>query len=107
MFLFEFTDPDPILVKLVATTSQLKSDIDNGREKPNWTVDELLSYYNDNGIVIGRDSLYDMVKNPPLNKTIANIQGDQVIFVGKEPPKPNEPSEDEKIVQQMAQNAMK
>jgi len=107
MLLFEITEPDPIVVKLVATTSQLKSDIDNGEVKPNWTVDELLRYYNDNGLVLSRDDLYDMIKNPPLNKTIANIQGNDVIFVGKEPPKPNEPSEDEKIVQQMAQNAMK
>ena len=106
MRLFEF-DASPLLVRLVATTSQLKSDIDAGQEKSNWTTQELLKYYRDNDIIIDKNDLYDMIKNPPLNKYIENIQGDNVVFKGQA--QGNEPGADEgqKIVNQMAHNAMK
>jgi hypothetical protein len=106
MKLFEL-DASPLLVRLVASTSQLKSEIDAGQEKPNWTTPELLKYYRDNDIIIDKIDLYDMIKNPPLNKYIENIQGDNVVFKGQA--QGNEPGADEssKIVNQMAHNAMK
>jgi len=106
MKLFEF-DASPLLVRLVASTSQLKSQIDAGQEKPNWTVPELLKYYRDNDIIVDKSDLYDMIKEAPLNKYIANIQGDNVVFKGQA--MGNEPGADEsqKIVNQMAHNAMK
>jgi hypothetical protein len=106
MKLFEL-DTSPLLVRLVATTSQLKSEIDAGQQKANWTTPELLKYYRDNDIIIDKNDLYDMIKNPPLNKYIANIQGDNVVFKGQA--MGNEPGADEssKIVNQMAHNAMK
>jgi len=105
MRLYEF-DGSPLLVRLVATTSQLKSEIDSGEVHSDWTVPELLQYYRDNGIVIDKSDLYDMITKAPLNKSIANIQGDNVIFKGKEPAPEAEPDENQKIVAQMAQNAM-
>jgi FMN-dependent NADH-azoreductase len=95
------------LVSLVASTSQLKSDIDAGQEKSDWTVPELLQYYRDNDIIIDKSDLYNMIKNPPLNKYISNIQGDNVVFKGQE--QGSEPGADEssKIVNQMAHKAMK
>lgn len=106
MRLFEF-DTSPLLVSIVAATSQLKTEIDAGTEKPNWTLPELLQYYKDNDIIVDKSDLYDLVKNPPLNKFIANIQGDNVVFKGQA--MGNEPGADEgsKIVNQMAHNAMK
>ena len=106
MKLFEL-DASPLLVRLVASTSQLKSEIDAGQEKPNWTTPELLKYYRDNDIIIDKNDLYDMIKNPPLNKYISNIQGDNVVFKGQA--MGNEPGADEssKIVNQMAHSAMK
>jgi hypothetical protein len=106
MRLFEFAG-SPLLVKLVATTSQLKSEIDSGKTHSDWTVPELLQYYRDNDIVIDKSDLYTMIKKPPLNQSIENIQGDNVIFKGQTPEQEAGPDENQKIVQQMAQSAMK
>ena len=50
MFLFELDSPDPFVVKLVAITNQLKSGMDSGTEKTDWTTDEFLEYLQANGI---------------------------------------------------------
>jgi len=107
MRLFELDGPDPLAVKLVTVMSQLKAGIDDGYEKSNWTVDELLSYLKDNEIILDKSDLYDMIKNPPLNKTIENIQGDKVIFKGQSSMDgPTDPNKNKEVVKQMAQNAM-
>jgi hypothetical protein len=106
MRLFEFAG-SPLLVKLVATTSQLKSEIDSGKTHSDWTVPELLQYYRDNDIVIDKSDLYTMIKKPPLDQSIENIQGDNIIFKGQTPEQEAGPDENQKIVQQMAQSAMK
>jgi hypothetical protein len=106
MRLFEFAG-SPLLVKLVATTSQLKSEIDSGKTHSDWTVPELLQYYRDNDIVIDKSDLYTMIKKPPLDQSIENIQGDNVIFKGQTPEQEAGPDENQKIVQKMAQSAMK
>lgn len=105
MRLYEF-EGSPLLVRLVASTSQLKSEIDSGEVHSDWTVPELLQYYRDNDIVIDKSDLYDMIKKAPLNKSIANIQGENVIFKGQTPEQELEPDENKKVVAQMAKNAM-
>ena len=107
MRLFELSNPNPLLVRLVAVTSQLSSDIDSGVEHSDWTVDELLDYYKSNDIILAKDDLYDMIKKPPLKNKISNIQGDKVIFKGQETPVEPEEEESKKVVKQMAQKAMK
>ena len=107
MRLFELSNPNPLLVRLVAVTSQLTSDIDSGVEHSDWTVDELLNYYKDNDIILAKEDLYDMIKKPPLKNKISNIQGDNVIFKGQETPVEPEEEESKKVVKQMAQKAMK
>ena len=107
MRLFELSNPNPLLVRLVAVTSQLTSDIDSGVEHSDWTVDELLQYYKDNDIILAKDDLYNMIKNPPLKNKISNIQGDKVIFKGQETPVKPEEEESKKVVKQMAHKAMK
>jgi hypothetical protein len=47
-----------------------------------------------------------MIKNPPLNQSIENIQGENVIFKGQTPEQELEPDENKKVVAQMAKNAM-
>ena len=107
MRLFELSNPNPLLVRLVAVTSQLSSDIDSGVEHSDWTVDELLDYYKSNDIILAKDDLYDMIKKPPLKNKISNIQGDKVIFKGQETPVEPEEEESKKVVKQMAQKAIK
>ena len=107
MRLFELSNPNPLLVRLVAVTSQLTSEIDSGDQHSDWTVDELLNYYKDNDIILAKEDLYNMIKKPPLKNNISNIQGDKVIFKGQETPVEPEEEESKKVVKQMAQKAMK
>jgi len=107
MFLFELSNPNPLLVRLVAVTSQLTSDIDSGDQHPDWTVDELLNYYKDNNIIIDKSDLYDMIQKPPLKNKISNIQGDKVIFKGQEPLVEPDEEESKKVVNKMAHDALK
>jgi hypothetical protein len=107
MRLFELSNPNPLLVRLVAVTSQLTSDIDSGVEHSDWTVDELLNYYKDNDIILAKEDLYDMIKKPPLKNKISNIQGDKVIFKGQETPVEPDEDENKKVIDQMAHKAMK
>jgi len=106
MRLFEF-DANPLLVSLVASTNQLMHEIERGKTKPDWTVDDLLHYYKDNDIIIDKSDLYNMIKQPPLNKYITNIQGDNVVFKGQQEAGEEKPDEKKNVVKQMAKKAMK
>jgi hypothetical protein len=107
MRLFELSNPNPLLVRLVAVTSQLTSEIDSGDQHSDWTVDELLQYYKDNDIILAKQDLYDMIKKPPLKNKIDNIQGDKVIFKGQDSPVEPEEEDSKKVIDQMAHKAMK
>jgi hypothetical protein len=111
MLLFEFTSPNPLLINLVAVIGQLKSEIDSGQENPEWTVDELLQHLKNSNVIVDKEDLYDMIKNPPLNHSIENIQGDRVIFRGQGSidgdAGAHDAEQSKKIVAQMAHNAAK
>ena len=47
-----------------------------------------------------------MIKSPPLNNVIDNIQVDKVIFKGKAAPDVPDTDKNQEIVKQMAQQAM-
>jgi len=108
MFLFELDGPDPLSAKLIVAINQLKSDVENGQIDPNnYSTEQFLSYLQEYDIVLDITDLYDMIKNPPLNTVIKNIQGDSVIFKGHdETPKNPDQSQSQQVVQQMAQSAM-
>jgi len=109
MFLFELDGPDPLSAKLIVAINQLKSDMDNGQIDPNnYSTDQFLSYLQDYDIVLDVTDLYDMIKNPPLNTVIKNIQGDSVIFKGHDDTSVNpDETQSQQVVGQMAQSAMK
>ena len=107
MLLYELDIPEPLLVKLVAVSGQLKSEIDQGKQKQDWTVGELLSYYKANGLIIDRSDLFDLIKNPPLDKLISNIKGNLVIFKGQKDDETMPQDDSQKVVKQMAKDAMK
>jgi len=109
MFLFELDGPGPLSAKLIVAVNQLKSDVDNGEVDPNnYSTEQFLSYLQEYDIVLDITDLYDMIKNPPLNTLIANIQGDKVVFKGQEeiPTNPDQ-TQSQQVVGQMAQSAMK
>ena len=97
-----------MITKLVAIADQLKSDLEKGEADPNMSVPDFLQYLKKYDIIYDKTDLYDMIKNPPLNGLITNIQGDNVIFKGKGEAETNsDQSQSQKVVGQMAQSAMK
>lgn len=109
MFLFELDGADPLSTKLIVLTNQLKADIESGKIDPSsYTTDEFLQYLQDSGdIVLDVSDLYDMIKNPPLNTVISNIQGDKIVFKGHDDTQaPPDQTQSQQVVGQMAQNAM-
>jgi len=107
MRLFEFSGKDPIFSKLVVLSNQLKSDVDSGKIKDEWTTDNLLDFLSKNGINVGEPDIFDMVKKPPLSKVISNINNDVVTFKGQQQPEAPTPDQSQEVVKQMAQSAMK
>ena len=110
MLLFEFTEQDPKLTDLVAAVGQLKSSIDAGKKKPEWTVDELIKYLKDVQPTLNFDKefLLNASAKPPLNQFIENIQGDNIIFKGQGAENGAGTADDDqnkKIVKQMAARA--
>lgn len=105
MRLFEFDGPDPLLTKIVTVSDQLKSLVDKGSAK-DWTLDQLISYFQKYDVSLDKKDMYNMIKKPPLKDVIANIQGDKVIFKGDESVEASPDTDDnQNIVKSMADKA--
>jgi hypothetical protein len=109
MRLFEFDDDNVTTAKLVALSNQLKTDLDDGNIGDDYTVDQLLDYFQHYDVILDVNDLYNMIKVPPLKDLIKNIQGDRVVFKGqKEDTVTKGPTPDnDKTVANMAKHAMK
>lgn len=109
MRLFELEADPGLATKLVAVTDQLKTDLDNGKLNFGMTTDQLLDYFQDYDIILDVTDLYNMIQVPPLKQVVKNIQGDKVVFKGQtdDSDNPDQKSEQEKTVAQMAKKAMK
>lgn len=112
MLLFEFdaSQEATLVPTIVALTNQLQQEIDDGEIDPNnYTVDDLLDYFQQYDVILDVDNLYDMLQVPPLKDVVTNIQGDKVVFKGYDTKnvldKPE--GDDKKTVAQMAKRAMK
>lgn len=115
MYLFEFDQNSADITKIVALANQLKDGADSGEIDPdNYTVEELLNYFQDYDVILDKSDLYNMIKTDPLKSVISNINDDKIEFKGHEKaPEPeqktDEKPEDEnkKTVAKMAKSAMK
>lgn len=109
MRLFELDDTKSMATTIVAISNQLKSGLDSNKiDRKNYTLDKLLSYFYDYGIIIGKDDLFSMIKKDPLKQVISNIQGQKVVFTGHEEEKVSaKPEKDKETVKKMAHKAMK
>jgi hypothetical protein len=106
MLLCEFGDDDPLRIKLVAVTSQLKARIKDSNTTKPMSTDTLLSLLKDNDIIIDKSDIYDMIKKEPLQNIIDDIKGNDVIFKGQRAAaKVMEPDQAEDIVSKMAKRA--
>lgn len=111
MYLFEFDQNSVIISKIVALTNQLKQEIEDGKvDADNYTVDQLLDYFQLYDVILDVNDLYNMIKVPPLKSLITNIQGDKVVFqgyAGKDNSKGAPPVDNQKVVANMAKRANK
>lgn len=111
MFLYEFDQDSVVISKIVALINQIKQDIDHRHIDPeNYTVDQLLSYFQKYDVILDVNDLYSMIKVPPLKELIDNIQGDKVVFKGfkgEENSIDAPPQDNKKTVAQMAKRASK
>ncbi len=112
MFIYEFVDFDTTnSAELVSLTAQLKQSLEDGEIGDNFTVDELLDYFQNYDIILDIHDLYNMIKEPPLNTLIKNIEGDRVEFVDENEPENDEFAKDQEdkknTVKQMADRATK
>jgi hypothetical protein len=107
MRLFEFQLDDPLRIKLVAATNQLKSRMEDTANNEPMSTDAFLSLLrNKYDITIDKSDLFDMVKKDPMKNIIDNINGNEIIFKGQ---RSNElgvsPDEAEQTVAKMAHRA--
>lgn len=110
MLLIEFDQSGAMVSKIVALTNQLQADLDDGKIGDDFTVDQLLDYFQNYDVILDVNDLYNMIKVPPLKTVIKNIQGDKVVFVGQDEMNPEydaPESDDKKTVAQMAKRALK
>ena len=109
MRLYEFAGKDPIITKLIVLADQIRSDLDSNEIQGDWTLEQLLNFLAANHVYVDEPDIYDMVKKPPLNKVISNIENDVVTFKGLDQPELPAPdkNQSQQVVQQMAKNAMK
>lgn len=107
MRLFEFDGSNVENNTLIAIINQLQQDLDAGEIK-DFTVDDLLNYFQLYDIILDVNDLYNMITVPPLKNIISNIEGDKVVFKGQDSPdSPDMPADkDKKTVEKMAKRAM-
>ena len=111
MRLFELFDQDKATVNTIGILiSRLKDKVDQGHiDTTEYTVNDLLNYFQTEGITLDKDDLLAMLKLDPLKTLIKDIKGDKVEFVGQGAADALNAPEDEqeKVVAKMAKSAMK
>ena len=109
MRLFEFQLDDPLRVKLVAASNQLKSKMEEANADEPMSTNAFLSLLRDKyDITIDKSDIYDMIKKDPLRNIIDSIEDDKIIFKGMKQSKPEVPNDkSEQTVAKMARRAMK
>ena len=107
MRLYEFDENSATVSKIVALTNQLEQDLEDGEIPTEYSLDDLIDYFREYDVILDAEDLFNMIKQPPLNALIQNIQGDKVVFKGQSTTATPPEDENQKVVSQMAKNAMK
>lgn len=111
MRLYEFVDPEDDNARaasIIAIANQLKQHVDQGKiDADDFSLDQLLDYFQKSDIILDPQDLYSMIQKPLLKGVISNIQGDKVIFKGKEvDASPQQQDQNQKTVSNMAKSAL-
>lgn len=112
MRLYEFVDPEDDNARaasIIAVANQLKQHVDQGKiNADDFSLDQLLDYFQKNDIILDPQDLYSMIQKPLLKGVISNIQGNKVVFKGKEEvnTSPQQQDQQQKTVASMAKSAL-
>lgn len=107
--LLESEGIDDFKLSISAIVNQIASRVkDTGANQP-VNIDVLVDALNSEGYHITAEQLRDMYDSPPLNNSIANIEGDDVIFKGQraETSDAVKPDQSTSTLEKMAKRAAK
>jgi hypothetical protein len=110
MRLYEFDDIESTKAKFMIVADALKNKLKKN-ELDTWSVDHLIDYLGKNDIPVDRADIIKLMKVEPLKDLISNIQGNRVVWKGKEPKpvnisQPDQKNKDTNVVKSMAKKAM-
>lgn len=110
MYLYEFTN-NYLAANIITAIDSLKQKIHNGEITKNFTMDELLDYFENFDIELNPNDLYTMSEVPPLKSLVHPISGKEVRFKGlPQDPTPAEsppPEMSKQVVARMAKKAQR
>lgn len=110
MYLYEFTS-DYLAANIITAIDNLKQKIHNGEVTKNFTMDELLDYFENFGIELNPNDIYTMSEVPPLKSLVHPISGKEIRFKGlPQDPTPAEsppPEMSKQVVARMAKKAQR
>lgn len=81
--LFEDSAGGDLSIRLSAAVNQIASRVIDTGTNSKMSLTALLNILNSMGINISEDQFREMVANPPLNNTVASVEGDKVTFIGQ------------------------
>lgn len=110
MYLYEFTS-DYLAANIITAIDNLKQKIHNGEVTKNFTMDELLDYFESFGIELNPNDIYTMSEVPPLKSLVHPISGKEIRFKGlPQDPTPADsppPEMSKQVVARMAKKAQR
>jgi len=110
MYLYEFTN-DYLAANIITAVDNLKQKIHNGEINRNFTMDELLDYFENFGIDFNPVDIYTMSQVQPLKSVVHPISGKEIRFKGlPQDPTPAEsppPEMSKEVVAKMAKKAQR
>lgn len=108
-FIIEGIVDDSMQVKLIGIISQLHGRLKDTATKKPFSLTSLLSLLRSENISVSEKQFRDMIKSPPLSNLIADVKGNDVIFMGDDSPKSDmeNPDQTTDTLDKMAHRAAK
>ncbi len=110
MYLFEFNN-NYLVSNIIVAVDNLKQKIDSGEITKNFTMDQLLDYFESFDLNLNPTDVYTMSQVAPLKSVVHPISGNKIRFKGiPQDPTPAEtppPEMSKEVVARMAKKAQR
>lgn len=108
-FIVEGIEDDSMSVKLTGIISQLHGRLKDTATKKPFSLTALINLLRSQGISVSEDQFREMIKNPPLSNLIADVKGNDVIFMGDDNPQSDmeNPDQTTDTLEKMSRRASK